>query len=119
MTDCKSVLVIGAGVAGVSAGRGGVAGGRCRCDTAIRVAHAIVVRACNEVPERISCAYGFLLFRDGFLRNSRAFHFGVPRVPLGVLYTEPTLDYLKQRGGCVRRRAIVDKIHFEGGANGS
>jgi squalene-associated FAD-dependent desaturase len=78
----------------------------------------ILVSACNEEPERISCAYGFMLFRDGFLRNARGFHFGIPRVPLGILYTEPTLAYLKQRGGCVRLRTPVDRIHFEGGAHG-
>jgi zeta-carotene desaturase len=78
----------------------------------------ILVSACNEEPERISCAHGFKLFRDGFLLHPTAFHFGVPRVPLGTLYTEPTLAYLQARGGCVRTRTIVDRIHFEGGANG-
>ena len=55
----------------------------------------ILVSACNEEPKRISCTHAFKLFRDGFLAHPRAFHFGVPRVPLGVLYTEPTLAYLK------------------------
>ena len=77
----------------------------------------ILVSACNEEPERISCLHAFKLFRDGFLLNSRAFHFGVPRVPLGTLYTEPTLAYLQKRGSCVRTRTIVDKIHFSEDSN--
>ena len=78
----------------------------------------ILVSACNEEPARISCTHAFKIFRDGFLANSQAYHFGVPTVPLGVLYTEPTIAYLKARGGCARLRTIVDKIHFEGGAAG-
>lgn len=78
----------------------------------------ILVSACNEEPKRISCTHAFKIFRDGFLAHPRAYHFGVPRVPLGVLYTDPTLAYLKARGGCVRLKTIVNAIHFEGGAKG-
>ena len=77
----------------------------------------ILVSACNEEPERISCLHAFKLFRDGFLLNARAFHFGVPRVPLGTLYTEPTLAYLQKRGSCVHTRTIVEQIHFSNDAN--
>jgi zeta-carotene desaturase len=78
----------------------------------------ILVSACNEDLERISCAHAFQIFRDGFLIHPQAFHFGVPRVPLGTLYTEPTIAYLGRRGGCVHTKTIVDQIHIEGGANG-
>ena len=78
----------------------------------------ILVSACNEEPERISCTHAFKIFRDGFLAHPLAYQFGVPRVPLGVLYTEPALAYLKARGGCVRLRSTVDAIEFEGGPNG-
>lgn len=78
----------------------------------------ILVSACNEELDRISCRYAFKMFRDGFLLNRTAFHFGVPRLPLGSLYHEPTLRYLQSRDGCARTRTIVDEIHFEGGANG-
>ena len=78
----------------------------------------ILVSACNEELERISCRYAFLMFRDGFLLNATAFHFGVPKVPLGTLYTEPTLAYLQKRGSCAHTRTLVNKIDFEGGANG-
>ena len=78
----------------------------------------ILVSACNEELDRISCLHAFKLFRDGFLLNATAFHFGVPRVPLATLYHEPTLAYLQARGGCVQTRTLVEKIHLEGGPNG-
>ncbi len=78
----------------------------------------ILVSACNEELERISCVSAFKIFRDGFLLHPHAFHFGVPRVPLGSLYTEPTLAYLQRRGGCVHLHTTVDKIWIEGGPTG-
>jgi squalene-associated FAD-dependent desaturase len=75
----------------------------------------VLVSACNDSLDRISCTHAFKIFVDGFLKHPRAFHFGVPKVPLGTLYTEPTLAYLQQRGGCVRSRTLVEELHFEGG----
>lgn len=72
----------------------------------------VLVSACNEELERISCTHGFKIFRDGFLMHPQAFHFGIPRVPLGTLYTEPTLAFLEQRGSCVHLKTIVDQIHI-------
>jgi squalene-associated FAD-dependent desaturase len=72
----------------------------------------VLVSACNEELERISCTHGFKIFRDGFLMHPTTFHFGIPRVPLGTLYTEPTLALLKQHGGCVNLKTIVEEIHF-------
>jgi squalene-associated FAD-dependent desaturase len=70
----------------------------------------ILVSACNESMDRISCGHAFKLFREGFLCNATAFQFGIPRVPLGTLYTEPTVAYLQRRGGCVNLRTIVDQV---------
>lgn len=75
----------------------------------------ILVSACNEELESIASIYALKVFREGFLCHPTAFHFGVPRLPLGSLYTEPTLAYLEARGGEVRRRTIVDRIEVEGG----
>ena len=79
----------------------------------------ILVSACNENLDRISAATALKIFRDGFLLNATAFHFGLSKVPLGTLYHEPTLNYLKARNGCVRVRTIVDRIETAGGPNGS
>ena len=78
----------------------------------------ILVSACNENLARISAANAFKIFRDGFLLNPTAFHFGLSKVPLATLYHEPTVNYLQARNGCVRTRTIVDRIETEGGANG-
>jgi zeta-carotene desaturase len=75
----------------------------------------VLVSACNENLSRISCAHAFKIFRDGFLLHPQAYHFGIPRVPLGTLYTEPTQDYLQKRGGSVHLRAIVERVHLEEG----
>ncbi len=78
----------------------------------------ILVSACNEELERIACVHAFKIFRDGFLIHPHAFHFGVPRVPLGTLYTEPTLAYLQKRGGCVHLHTTVEKFCIAGEAAG-
>jgi zeta-carotene desaturase len=80
----------------------------------LRFWRPILVSACNEELDRISCTHAFKIFRDGFLAHPAAYEFGVPRVPLGVLYTEPALAYLKARGACVHLRTIVDSIEFDG-----
>lgn len=72
----------------------------------------VLISACNESLERISCTHAFKIFVDGFLKHPQAYHFGVPRVPLGTLYTEPSLAYLQKRGGCVRLKTRVDTLHF-------
>ena len=80
----------------------------------------ILVSACNEDLARISAATAFKIFRDGFLLNATAFHFGLAKVPLATLYHEPTLRYLEARNGCARTRTIVDRIETNAadGANG-
>ncbi len=72
----------------------------------------ILVSACNENLDRISAANAFKIFRDGFLLNATAFHFGLSKVPLGTLYHEPTLNYLEARNGCARVRTIVDRMEI-------
>jgi squalene-associated FAD-dependent desaturase len=72
----------------------------------------ILVSACNETSDRIAYSHALKIFRDGFLLHPTAFHFGVPRVPLGSLYNEPALAYLAKRGGCVRLRTIVEELDF-------
>jgi len=76
----------------------------------------VLVSACNDSLDRISCTHAFKIFVDGFLKSAHAFEFGVPRVPLASLYTEPALAYLQKRGACVRVKTTVDAIAFEGDA---
>ncbi len=78
----------------------------------------ILVSACNESLDRISCHHAFKIFREGFLTHPTAFHFGVPRVPLATLYTEPTVEFLGKRGGSVRLKTTVDKLNLVPGELG-
>lgn len=73
----------------------------------------ILVSACNEELHRISCYHGFKILRDGFLLNSEGYQFGVPSVPLGALYTEPTITALQQNSGVVRTKTTVESIQFD------
>ncbi|MDW8209402.1 MAG: hydroxysqualene dehydroxylase HpnE [Chloroherpetonaceae bacterium] len=74
----------------------------------------ILVSACNEELERISCAHAFKIFREGFLLHPQAFHFGIPSVPLATLYTEPTVAYLQARDGHVRTQTTIEQLEVEG-----
>ncbi len=55
----------------------------------------VLVSALNEQIELASARYGVKVFLDGFLNHPKSFHMGVPKVPLGKLYTEPCLEYLE------------------------
>ena len=72
----------------------------------------ILVSACNEDLDRISCANAFKIFRDGFLANRIAYQIGLPTIPLGDLYTEPAIHFLRERGADIRlkdqdRKSVV------------
>ncbi|HEV2473867.1 MAG TPA: FAD-dependent oxidoreductase, partial [Chthonomonadales bacterium] len=73
----------------------------------------ILLSACNDEPEQIATVYGFKIFRDGFLTHRSAFHFGIPKVPLGTLYTEPAIAFLKARGSCARLRDRVRELRVD------
>jgi len=75
----------------------------------------VLVSALNEEPERCSARYAFQIFRQGFLAHPRAFEMGVPRVPLGELYT-PCVEALRRQGAEVRFRATVRGLSVEQGA---
>lgn len=75
----------------------------------------ILVSACNEDLDRISCTIAFKIFRDGFLIHPKAYHVGLPTVRLADLYTEPALRYIEQRGGTVHQKAHVDAIQVRDG----
>ena len=69
----------------------------------------IVVSALNEEPETCSTAYAVRLFRQGFLDHPRAFHVGIPRVPLRELY-DPCIRALEAAGGEVNFRSRARRL---------
>lgn len=75
----------------------------------------ILVSACNEEPDAISARTGFMLFREAFLATNVGYQFGVPRIPLGELYSGPARQFLGERGGCARAPATVRRIEVAAG----
>jgi squalene-associated FAD-dependent desaturase len=67
----------------------------------------VLVSALNEDLERVSVAYGAMVFRDAFLKSAEAGRMGVPTVPLSQLYGAAA-DYIRERGGQVHLRSSVE-----------
>jgi zeta-carotene desaturase len=73
----------------------------------------VLVSALNEDIEVASARYGLKVFLDGMLRNPKAFHIGVPLVPLSRLYTEPGLRFLNGLGGSAQLRSSATQIEIK------
>lgn len=73
-----------------------------------------LVSALNEELEQAAATVGLETTRHSLLRNPRAFHMGVPNLPLARLYTEPGMEFLCERGARVRLQTRVDQINVEG-----
>jgi len=56
----------------------------------------VLVSALNESPDRIGLRYARKVFVDGFLRHRRGFEVELPTVPLGRLYGDELLAWLKE-----------------------
>jgi squalene-associated FAD-dependent desaturase len=79
----------------------------------------VLVSALNESPERIGLRYARKVFLDGFLRHRRGFEVELPSVPLGRLYGEELLSWLKQHGVELLlqtggRRLLIEDRHVTG-----
>ena len=70
----------------------------------------VLVSALNEDIEVVSARYGIQAFLDGVLKQKKAFHVGIPSVPLSRLYTEPSLKFLGERNAGIRLRCQVKSI---------
>ncbi|HEU5399886.1 MAG TPA: hydroxysqualene dehydroxylase HpnE [Terriglobales bacterium] len=69
----------------------------------------VLVSALNEELDRVSVAYGAMVFRDAFLKSAEAGRMGVPIVPLSQLYAAAA-DYICERGGQVQLRTSVESF---------
>jgi squalene-associated FAD-dependent desaturase len=58
----------------------------------------VLTSALNETPERVGLRYARKVFVDGFLRHPRAFEVHLPAVPLGRLYGDELLAWLRKHG---------------------
>lgn len=68
----------------------------------------ILVSAINEDLDRMAASHGFQVFWLGFLADSTSYEMGVPRVPLGHLYSASGWDRLPNVR--IHSRATVDSI---------
>ncbi|MGH9523760.1 MAG: hydroxysqualene dehydroxylase HpnE [Terriglobales bacterium] len=75
----------------------------------------ILVSALNEDLDRMSTHYAALVFRESFLNSAAAGEMGLPAVPLSALY-DATGEYIRERGGEVRTRAVVQSFSPEDAA---
>jgi squalene-associated FAD-dependent desaturase len=69
----------------------------------------VLVSALNEDLDRMSVSYAAQVFRESFLKSTRAGQMGIPSVPLTELYNAAG-DYIRARGGQVRLRSSVDSF---------
>ncbi len=74
----------------------------------------VLVSALNEVPERVGLRYARKVFVDGFLRHRRGFEVELPAVPLGRLYGEELLGWLRRHHVSLSLGAGVRKLLVEG-----
>ena len=74
----------------------------------------IVISACNQTPDQLSCTYAMQVFQEGFLAHRDAYVMGVASVPLVRLY-DPAEQVIAECGGQVLLGTSVEKLQCEGG----
>jgi uncharacterized protein with NAD-binding domain and iron-sulfur cluster len=74
----------------------------------------IIISTINEMPDKVSATVALKVIKEGFLRNKKGYHLGVPKVPLSFLHGEPCYKYLRARGVQIRRGVEVQTILSDG-----
>jgi len=75
----------------------------------------VLTSALNETSDRIGLRYARKVFVDGFLRHRRGFEVELPRVPLGRLYGDELLSWLRQHQVDLQLQRGVKRLHLEAG----
>src|SRR6202043_2312719 len=71
----------------------------------------VLVSALNETPDRIGLKYARKVFVDGFLKHPRGFEVEIPSVPLGQLYGDELIRWLRERNVEVQFQRAARCIH--------
>jgi squalene-associated FAD-dependent desaturase len=74
----------------------------------------VLVSALDEELARTSAQYGIDVFWKAFLKNRKGYLFGIPKIPLGDLYSGCRAA-VEIRGGEVRTRAGIREMRVEDG----
>jgi zeta-carotene desaturase len=70
----------------------------------------ILVSAINEDLDRMAASHGFQVFWLGFLAASNSYEMGIPRVPLGELYSQSA--WASQENVDLKLRTPVGRVRF-------
>lgn len=73
----------------------------------------VLVSAINEELENMAAAHGLQVFYLGFLAHANAYEMGVPRVPLGELYSEKS--WAEYPNVEISERATAQEVTIENG----
>ena len=73
----------------------------------------VLVSAINEDLDRMAAVHGLQVFQLGFLSRADAYEMGVPRVPLGNLYSDQV--WSRYPGVKINERASVSRLQTENG----
>lgn len=76
----------------------------------------VLTSALNETPERVGLRYARKVFVDGFLRHRRGFEVQLPAVPLGRLYGDELLGWLRRHDVRLLLNHGVKRFVVRGGA---
>jgi squalene-associated FAD-dependent desaturase len=74
----------------------------------------VLVSAINEDLDRMAAAHGFQVFWLGFLTKRDSYEMGVPRIPLGELYSEAV--WRRFPSVTINPRQPVERMLFDNGA---
>jgi squalene-associated FAD-dependent desaturase len=74
----------------------------------------VLVSALNETPERIGMRYARKVFVDGFMKHPRGFEMELPSVPLGQLYGDELIHWLREHQVDLQLQHGARKLHVEG-----
>ena len=74
----------------------------------------VLVSALNETPDRIGMRYARKVFVDGFLTHPRGFEVEIPTVPLGRLYGDELIGWLRQHQIDLRLQCGVREVAIQG-----
>ena len=74
----------------------------------------VLVSALNETPDRIGTRYARKVFVDGFLTHPRGFEVEIPTVPLGRLYGDELIGWLRTHHVDLQLQRGVRQFHVQG-----
>jgi squalene-associated FAD-dependent desaturase len=74
----------------------------------------VLVSALNETPDRIGLRYARKVFVEGLMKHSRGFEVGIPKAPLGQLYGDEVIRWLRRHHvdlqlQCGARQLIIQR----------